>query len=156
MGGLFQTLDASEFYDEHECRVRRYRSSGRASLAVAHLRCNRQLTHLSDTHTHDTLIPAPDDPAGTQRKPEVRTPIDGAIKLRATKLVSLRIVQPASVVHDGRLARLRNCAIALNEGSAAESSRNLDGLDAGYIQIGGIRGNCLDALRRRFRIATCR
>src|SRR5262245_15826531 len=88
---------------EHQRRIRRDHAAGTAG-AVAERRRNDQRALAADLHGGDALVPALDDAALADWEVERLVAVDRRVEFLALLAV---LIEPAGVVHDAGLARLR-------------------------------------------------
>src|SRR5689334_16799064 len=98
-----ELLHPQQFDIEHQGRVRRDYAAG-AARAVAELRRDDQRALAADLHGGDAFVPARDHALHADRKFERLVAIDGGVELLALLTV---LVEPAGVMHDASLTRLR-------------------------------------------------
>src|SRR5690606_10023878 len=98
--------DVGEFNLEHQRRPGRDHAAARTAVAVGEFRRDSQLPHLPDLHACNAPVPTGDDCAGAERELEMLASIPRAVELLAAVVGSLRVVQPARVMYDGRLPGL--------------------------------------------------
>src|SRR6185369_4196421 len=91
---------------EHQRRIRRDHAA-RAARAIAERGRDDQRALAADLHGSDTFVPALDDAALADRKIERLVAVDGGVEFLALLAV---LIEPAGVVHDAALARLRRGA----------------------------------------------
>src|ERR1700722_18565468 len=96
-------LHTQQFDVEHQRRVRRNDTAGAAG-AVAQSGRNDQGAFAADFHGGDALVPAGDHPALSDRKLERLVAVDRRVEFIAFLAI---LIEPAGIVHDADLARLR-------------------------------------------------
>src|SRR5579872_6699251 len=99
-------LHIEQFDVEDQRRIRRD-DAACAARAVAEFRRNNQGALAANLHRGDALIPAGDHPALSDRKLERIVAIDGGVELLALLAI---LIEPAGVVYDANLSRLRRGA----------------------------------------------
>src|SRR6267154_4067845 len=105
-GSARRLLHRQQFDIEHQRGVRRNEAAG-AARAVTQCGRNDQGALAADLHRGDALVPAGDHLALPDRKLERLVAVDRRVELLALLAV---LIEPAGVMHDADLARLRRCA----------------------------------------------
>src|SRR5262249_57170162 len=98
-----RSLHREQLDIEHQRRIRRDHPAGAAG-AVAERGRNDQRALAADLHGGDALVPALDDAALADREIERLVAVDPRVQFLALLAV---LIEPAGVVHDAGLARLR-------------------------------------------------